>query len=719
MSDKTPSSLFKHSLVLSTALAVMTVSASAEAYSRRNQLPSIEVHLEVLESLRQEAEMQMRQQQMVQQPTYGAQPQAMPFGRPSAPLAQPPAAGGAQYQSSGTSSVAPRPTPAMQPQQPVATPPAAPVAPATGYATYQPAQIMDEPVAAEVTPVPTPVVKPAEKPKPKPAPKPEPKAAPKPKPEPKVEQKPEPKPKPAPEPIPLPEPEVDVEAEATVDAMPPLDIPDMPAPRKLDALPEMDDMPLPEPKVEAETETDTATDMPSLDSLPAPDMEMPDMDAPLSEPDTTDLPPLPEADTGTEMESTPLVSMPEIEDTPVPELDEPVDMGEMPSLQDMESPTEENAAELEPLPALEGMADAEAQGEVSASEEAESSALVAPVAPAPPPPKKEEGMFSGLMGQIKSMLGMEEEKTPSGLVAEPADEEPPVMTLPEGALPMGDVPPAPVMEMEPQADAAAEMEMNASGLPPLPDMSDEPAPDVVAALPPLPTESVDEVPVSTTPNRALPPLDAIVSEERREEMAPLPMPEMPAEIAMESEADMPALDSLPAPSMDMPDMEPTPMKSLEELPEMPAMEADTELAAPEEMELASLPAMPMGEPIATAAEAESSASTSAAEVTNGGNSVRLVYGREEGELTPAMLPALDKLIARLKENPEMVVTMESYAGSDAEQDKLARTISLKRALGIRSYFIEADIAADRIKPPKVEGNDVPSGPLERVDVHLQ
>lgn len=754
MSDKTPSSLFKHSLVLSTALAVVTVSASAEAYSRRNQLPSIEVHLEVLESLRQEAEMQARQQQMARQPSSGGQPQAMPFGRPSAPLTQPQVqaqpSGSAQYQPSATSPQPPRSTPVAQPRQPAATPAQAPATPKQGYATYQPAEVMDEPVAEQIAPMPTPV--PVAKPDdtPAPAPKPERKAKPEPEPtpEPKPEPEPEPELEPMPEPAPMPEPdmEAEAEAEASAEAMPPLDIPDMPAPRKLDSLPEMGEMPaLPEPEAEPAVEPDS--ELSGLEALP--ESEMDEMPA-LPEPEESDVP---------EMESTPLVPMPEIEDMPdmpepegevetetereaEPEMPPlpaaestdamPEDMDAIPPMPEIVDAEDETPADegemptdvepLEPLPTLEGMSDAEAQGEVSASEEAENNALVAPV-PAPAAPKEEEGMFSGLMGQIKSMLGMEEEKPQrDSLVVEP-DEDAPAATLPEGAMPMepvADVPPLP--EIDPQADAVSEEgAMETSGLPPLPDMEED-APDTMAALPPLPMESVDEVPVSTTPNRSLPALDAIVSDDRRAEMTPPPLPEEPDEIEIASEPEAEP-EAEPEVEMPEPEAEDTPMMSLEDMPELPAPpapETDADMGGAEEMELASLPELPES-PAETEVEADAdvTATVQAPEVSNNGSNIRLFYGREDESLLPAMTPVLDELAAKLKASPDVKVKMESYAGSDTEQDTLAKRISLKRALGVRSYLIEAGVDSDRIMPPQALGSDVPSGPLERIDITVE
>lgn len=683
MSDSTPSSLFKRSLTLTTAIAVVMVSGTAEAYNRRNQLPSIEVRLEVLESLRQQAEMEARQRAVPPQPSAG-QPasQDMPFGRPSAPLTQPQVRtqGGAQYQPSTTVPAVPRPA-SPAPAQPALQPQTTPSAPAAvdGYATYQPSEVTPAPA-----PVPTP--KPAEKPAPKAEPKkaepkkPEPKKTEpkKPAPEPKKQpeaKKPEPKPavsEPAIVPPPLPREEEPLtglpELPAMTDmpefpemeeleVMPPLDIPDMPSPRKLDDMPELEALPPLTEKADEPLRPERVE--PDLPVFPEPDLleELPP-------------PPLLDGDDG------------------------------------LGADTDDVLSPLEPLPMLEEVPDAEA--------EVSTGGVVTPLVVAPAP-KEEKGLFSGLVSQVKSMLGMEEKAPARAPLVADDDDGLPVLPLPEGAAPMqedGQFPAMPdlipdAVEEETESEAVVPPP---PGLPTLPRSGDRvvaDAEDELSFLPPLPRENVDEVPVATTPNRSLPSLGAIMTEERREQMAPPPLPELD-ELSPLPQTPADVETSVAANTADL--------MSLDDMPALPAPDTGKD----KEMELAALPSPPL--PDSLKAADVPSAGVKAPEVTNKGKPnqrVRLFYGREDTEVSTAMQSALSDIAAAMKADASLRLSMNSYAGSDPDQDVPAKRISLKRALAIRTYLIESGVDADRIAPPRALGNDVPEGPVERVDIFFE
>jgi outer membrane protein OmpA-like peptidoglycan-associated protein len=861
MSDHTPFNLFKYSLVLTSALAVIGVSSAAEAFNRRATQPSIEVHLEILQSLRQQSAYVQRsapmQQPMTQQPMSAQQPvqQAMPFGRPSKPLqaapeqsqqyarpvTQPPAhiapqqptqqpivqaapqtvngQMAAQFEPSGAPTVAPlRNAPARLPV--VAAPPAtqaepeiAPAKPAQDYATYQPFGMDVEPTApvkpqvvekpATRRPEKNPVVAPA-----KPA-----------EPEMKVASKAEPKPETAVAPKPkkdAPKPEKK-KAEAVVAK------PEKIAPAKPDTqvpiLLDEDAAPFPwesEP-LTTETDADTAIDMvqpaqetpakapetalielpkepklsePEKPALPEPqplpkktkvekattELEIPDFSkAADTSPDSLALLPIPEPDKSQDIKLAPaLAELPPMEDMDkdLPELAELPGLKELPAEKEPESkeapsklqlidepkekPVEKADVKVEnpldapqPLEALEPL-----PGLDSEQESADVEPQPAPVPetekapermPAPPPPiaepKKEEkkqGMFAGLTSKMASLLGADDK------------EEAPKQALP-------DLPPMPkATTSEPDIMPAEEVvteeeEAEAQDSPSLPladirtarknNQPDETGVAELPKLPPLPTEEVDEVPVATSPNRSLPSLSAIVTEDRRSELNKAETErEKAAEKAAAAKAEAKAAAEKEAAKVasaaaDMKLNEKSASKeetkvelsTLEELPQLSLTPAETKpeenkaeiiepLQPAEEMQIA---ALPKEEAAPSTADAVKEAKAPEVGYDNyNRKQVRLFYTRDDMEVQSKMHDALDNLVGELKEKPNAKLKIEAFAGTGLDDKTTSNRVSLRRALALRAYFIEAGIDTNRVNVQSM-GNKSTGGPAERVDITLE
>lgn len=870
MSDRTPSNLLKYSLVLTTTLAVIGTSTVADAYNRRAKLPSIEVHLEVLQSLRAQAAPQRRtpaQQPANRQQMVAQQQPAIPFGRPSKPIIQPvpqvqqapvqvarqqqqpvqqpqmratvqqsvqqpvvqpapqpvfiepqpqPQVAQAtvaptpktingkavsQFEPSGEPTIAsPRRVPA---QQPVVVPRPAPVPAATAsrpevksYATYQPAETSNEPVAPEFTPrlvdmplrrpVNNPVIDeviPAAKPAvqvaakedapaikesvapaaltPVDAPEPE-KAAPKP--EKQIAQE---APQEAPallamdaqEPLPwegeskmasLAEIETEVEVETEAEAEVEAELIALPKPEKITPMlaeAEPVSEPVPEPEAPPMVEEPIEEEM-TLAELPPMDKPEADMPVALAEPSAMDeeqaplsLPPLP----GMEQQDSPLVEeMPE-EISPEPELAELPEEGlaevevdaeteieipeeepqfaELTPMEELQEPEAEEAPELvelpdadavedelaslEPLPELEEMpeevapekteVDAELDVAVEAEADSDEVAALAPPPPMKKPAKKEQGMFAGLSAKVASMLGSDDDAEESATLAKDELELPP---LPKGAQPMTSDTATPELTDEPELASLGSLD----------DEAEEKSEPADFGLPPLPTADVGEVPVATAPNRALPSLNAIVSDERREELTQV---ERRAQAKAEAEQKAQAEAEAEAEA----EVE---QEALEELPpiEENVVTAKQDEAAPaQEMQLASLDDE-VEQKIETAPKEDALAAPEIGYDDANRKQVRLFYGRDDTEVQSNMHSALDELAEELKNNERAKIKIEAYAGTKLDDKTTSSRVSLSRVLALRAYFIDAGVDTERVIVASM-GNESGRGPAERADLTVE
>lgn len=97
----------------------------------------------------------------------------------------------------------------------------------------------------------------------------------------------------------------------------------------------------------------------------------------------------------------------------------------------------------------------------------------------------------------------------------------------------------------------------------------------------------------------------------------------------------------------------------------------------------------------------------------------LSFTREQEAIPAEMHDELDKLVAHLEEKPQSRVLVQSFAGNFGEDQKISRTVSLKRGLSVRSYLIEKGIDTERVNV-QAKGNASPGGGhAERVEIYTE
>lgn len=280
-----------------------------------------------------------------------------------------------------------------------------------------------------------------------------------------------------------------------------------------------------------------------------------------------------------------------------------------------------------------------------------------------------------------------EEKIETPVLPEVAPEKSrEVITLPAKEEPK----PAPVEIQKPDTAKAEKAEPVAEAAP--------------AELPPpaLPSDTDTEVSkeVKTTaeeePQNITPaveqPVEAKKEEPAKEEPAatsvatPLPLPIPPV--------------AAPAAPLDLP--------NLPELPDVDAAtkkaEPKTEEAKPEETPLSNkeLAALPLSEPKVTA--------TSGALAT-------ITFAPEEVDMPNSQTANLGAVITMLKDNPNKRIKIVSYGGND-RSGSLARRVALKRAIAVRKYFIEQGLSEIRINVQAMADAPANGTNLDRVDILL-
>ncbi len=295
--------------------------------------------------------------------------------------------------------------------------------------------------------------------------------------------------------------------------------------------------------------------------------------------------------------------------------------------------------------------------------------------------KEEGGMFSGLKGMVKGLLGDEEEEakpapapTPEPLAeatTPPAPEE----------VPLPDVSAPPTLEGIPDAVPPA----------PVPEVSQSEAPKLPDITPPdtLALEGVPPVPEEDSNPPGLPSIDGLTSGKKAESDAldfvkekagvPAPLPPLNAAKSSETEPKV-AVNNKPAP-------------------------AEKEESV--EQQLASIPTPPM-ENVATAPVAGASAP-----------SMQVVFSKTETEVPLNSQKDLEDLARKLSApGNTQGVSVVAYASGTEDQASIARRVSLSRALAIRAFLIDAGIDNLRINVQAM-GNKAEGGNPERADVFVK
>ena len=310
----------------------------------------------------------------------------------------------------------------------------------------------------------------------------------------------------------------------------------------------------------------------------------------------------------------------------------------------------------------------------------------APDAPAAAAPVQEDdSWFPGLKKQFSGVFGGDDEPAPAAAVAPPATtEQAPALA----ELPVAE---APALPSVPDVATASPTPVEA---PALPEVKEQPvAAQPAPALPELP--EVKEQPVAAQPAPALPELPelpALASEPATS--APLVAPALPELPALPNESAAPA----PVPAADLP-----PLASIAG-EETPSTKVDSVAA----VELPPVTAQP--EQVASAQQAVTTSAT--------GPDVQIVFKETETEVPLSMKSKLTELATKVKSDPNARITIVAYAAGTDDQASTAKRVSLSRALAVRASLIEEGLDNLRINV-EVGGNKSRGGPADRVDIFIK
>ncbi|MEQ8585380.1 MAG: OmpA family protein [Thalassobaculaceae bacterium] len=128
------------------------------------------------------------------------------------------------------------------------------------------------------------------------------------------------------------------------------------------------------------------------------------------------------------------------------------------------------------------------------------------------------------------------------------------------------------------------------------------------------------------------------------------------------------------------------------------------------------PAQPVSAPAvaATSGTAPSAAPSPSAQ-SAGGDTTRIAFPSGQSQLPADAGSKLDPVVARLKQDDQLRVQLMAYADGDQDGANKARRLSLSRALAVRAYLIDNEIASTRMDV-RALGNRADEGPADRVDL---
>ncbi|WPZ36904.1 OmpA family protein [Thalassobaculum sp. OXR-137] len=204
-----------------------------------------------------------------------------------------------------------------------------------------------------------------------------------------------------------------------------------------------------------------------------------------------------------------------------------------------------------------------------------------------------------------------------------------------------------------------------------------------AAPPPASTGSTASAPKPMTPKP---------QPEQTASAAPTPPPPPPAPSANTAARAAPAAPPPPAP--------PQPTRTASVAPPPPPPPAPTQEAA-----------KPVSAPAAPAAAPAPKPSAQSA----GGDTTRIAFPDGQSQLPGDAAAKLDPVIAKLKQDSGLRLQLMAYANGDQDGANKARRLSLSRALAVRAYLIDNEIASTRMDV-RALGNRPDDGPADRVDL---
>lgn len=210
------------------------------------------------------------------------------------------------------------------------------------------------------------------------------------------------------------------------------------------------------------------------------------------------------------------------------------------------------------------------------------------------------------------------------------------------------------------------------------------APAPTATLPPLPTTASK---AAATPN-TLPPMPTTQG------MPPMQMPPPPPPPAA------PNAQIAPAPA--------APTQQSLEVPKPMAMPTGDPDSAP-------VPLAATKPPVSAVANAPTQLPSAIS--PNATPDITLIYGEAETDLPLAEQTKLQSVADKLAADKSLMLNIVSYASGTSEQAGQATRTSLARGLGVRRFFLDRNIARERINVRPL-GNKSDAGVPDRVDVFL-
>ncbi len=204
---------------------------------------------------------------------------------------------------------------------------------------------------------------------------------------------------------------------------------------------------------------------------------------------------------------------------------------------------------------------------------------------------------------------------------------------------------------------------------------------------PAPSSSSASVPTPVVPK----PITPKPQPQQTASAAPTPPPPPPAPSASSAAAATP-----PAPP---PPSVPKPTRSASAAPPPPPP------AVPKQE------ATPASAPVATTSAPAPQPSAQSA----GGDTTRIAFPGGQSQLPGDAAAKLDPVIAKLKQDSGLRLQLMAYANGDQDGANKARRLSLSRALAVRAYLIDNDIASTRMDV-RALGNRADDGPADRVDL---
>lgn len=98
-----------------------------------------------------------------------------------------------------------------------------------------------------------------------------------------------------------------------------------------------------------------------------------------------------------------------------------------------------------------------------------------------------------------------------------------------------------------------------------------------------------------------------------------------------------------------------------------------------------------------------------------GDTTRIAFPQGQSQLPADASAKLDPVISRLKQDDRLRIQLMAYANGDQDGANKARRLSLSRALAVRAYLIDNEIASTRMDV-RALGNRSDEGPADRVDL---